>query len=84
MPSVNWRGDVPGNIAGLLDGDAIVAHCEGEHCPAAYARYFQAGASANHRALAFYSKNGFVRIAVRDFRVGDRDYDDTVLAKSLD
>jgi len=37
----------------------------------------------NGRALHFYRKNGFVQIAERRFRVGDRDYDDIVLAKPL-
>lgn len=40
--------------------------------------------AGNQRALAFYAKAGFARIADRRFRVGDRDYDDVVLAKPLD
>lgn len=39
--------------------------------------------AGNARALAFYAKNGFKQIADRRFRVGDRDYDDVVLAKML-
>jgi diamine N-acetyltransferase len=37
----------------------------------------------NARALAFYAKQGFVQIGTRIFQVGDRQYDDVVLAKQL-
>jgi ribosomal protein S18 acetylase RimI-like enzyme len=37
----------------------------------------------NDRAIRFYRKNGFSQIAERRFRVGDRDYEDIVLAKAL-
>jgi len=40
--------------------------------------------AGNRRARAFYSKNGFVQIADRTFRVGGRDYDDVVLARAID
>jgi len=143
-------------FAGILDGDAIVAHCAKEHSASAYRAYAEAGAHAwlaemepggapigfalvgtanlpgarpedlelkriytlsrchglgvgaalmnaaadharhrraarlllgvyagNDRAMAFYKKNGFVRIADRQFQVGDRHYDDVVLAKPL-
>lgn len=145
-------------FAGLLDGDAIVAHCQREHSPEAYAHYLAVGAYAwlaetepggapvgfslvgatalpgsrpdgsdlelkriyalsrfhgsgmgaelmrratslavetgarrlllgvyagNSRAQAFYQKNGFERIADRQFRVGDRDYEDIVFARTL-
>lgn len=145
-------------FAGLLDGSAILEHCQREHSSAAYAGYLAKGAQAwlaeadpgqapigfallgtaelpggaldgtdlelkriyalsrfhgggigaalmqqvtseavrrgaarlllgvyagNVRALAFYAKNGFVQIAGRRFRVGDREYDDVVLAKLL-
>ena len=39
--------------------------------------------SKNARARDFYSKHGFVEIAERQFQVGDRFYDDVVLARSL-
>lgn len=39
--------------------------------------------AGNDRAMAFYAKNGFDRIAQRRFRVGDRDYDDIVFAHAL-
>jgi ribosomal protein S18 acetylase RimI-like enzyme len=146
-------------FAGLLDGGAIVSHCEREHSPAAYRRYLGAGCRAwlveagtggapigfslvgspdlpggladgsdselkriytlsrfhgsgigaglmqqavedaavqgcrrlllgvyagNARGRAFYAKNGFLQVAERRFRVGDRDYDDVVLARPID
>lgn len=37
----------------------------------------------NHRALAFYAKNGFEAIGTRRFDVGGRTYDDVVLALTL-
>jgi ribosomal protein S18 acetylase RimI-like enzyme len=145
-------------FAGVLDGSAIVAHCQREHSAAAYERYLRFGACAwlaeteagrapvgfallstadlpgsdpgggdlelkriyalsrfhgsglgaelmqravacamekqarrlllgvyagNDRALAFYAKSGFTRIAERRFRVGDLEYDDIVLASPL-
>jgi GNAT superfamily N-acetyltransferase len=39
--------------------------------------------AGNDRALAFYAKKGFERIADRRFRVGERDYEDIVFARSL-
>jgi len=146
-------------FAGVLEGEAIVAHCTREHSAAAYRRYLEGGACAwlaeteiggapvgfallgstdlpgsvadgsdlelkriytlsrfhgsgmgaslmsaaveharrqgarrlllgvfagNDRALAFYAKAGFQRIAHRQFRVGDREYDDIVFARALD
>jgi ribosomal protein S18 acetylase RimI-like enzyme len=37
----------------------------------------------NHRAIAFYRRNGFEQVGVRVFRVGVRDYNDVVLAVNL-
>lgn len=145
-------------FAGILDGDAIVAHCTREHSPIAYRRYLETGHlawlveaasgtapvafsllgrtelpgsspdgsdielkriyvfsrfhgagigaalmqqaiehaaqqgcrrlllgvySGNVRARAFYAKKGFVQIADRRFRVGDREYEDVVLARQI-
>jgi ribosomal protein S18 acetylase RimI-like enzyme len=39
--------------------------------------------AGNARAQSFYAKSGFVPIADRRFRVGDRDYADVVMAKPL-
>lgn len=38
----------------------------------------------NHRALAFYAKQGFEQIATRRYDVGGTLYDDVVLARELD
>lgn len=38
----------------------------------------------NHRAIAFYAKQGFEQIATRRFDVGGTLYDDVVLARDLD
>ena len=37
----------------------------------------------NHRAIAFYKRNGFIQVGTRVFHVGDNDYDDVVLARDL-
>ena len=39
--------------------------------------------AANHRAIAFYRKNGFEQIATRKFDIGGMLYDDVVLARPL-
>jgi len=39
--------------------------------------------AGNARALAFYARNGFVRIGERLFQVGDKHYEDHVLARPL-
>jgi len=141
-------------FAGILDGDAIVGHCDAQHSEAAYRAYLAAGARAwlaearpggapigfalvgrpdlaaaregdielkriyslsrfhgsglgaglmkqalaaasghdrlllgvfarNDRALAFYRKQGFADIGVRQFDVGGTLYDDLVLARPL-
>lgn len=36
----------------------------------------------NHRAIAFYAKHGFETIGTRTFRVGDKHYDDLVMARA--
>ena len=38
----------------------------------------------NHRAIAFYTKQGFAQIATRRFDVGGTLYDDVVLARDLE
>ena len=37
----------------------------------------------NHRAIAFYRRNGFATVGTRQFKVGDGVYHDLVMAKSL-
>lgn len=143
-------------FAGILDGEAIVAHCAHEHRPSGYDAYLANGAAAwlgetaagdapvgyamvaapnlpgaeprdlelkriyvlsrfhgsglgralmgaavehatrfgaprlllgvykrNHRALSFYARSGFEPIGERLFQVGDRHYEDLVLARRL-
>ena len=38
----------------------------------------------NHRAIAFYTKQGFRQIATRRFDVGGTLYDDVVLARAIE
>lgn len=39
--------------------------------------------SKNHRAIAFYKRNGFVEVGERYFQVGENTYHDAVLARTL-
>jgi len=146
------------SFAGVIDGGAIVRHCQRQHAVETYRDYFAAGAFAwlaeaapgaapvgfalltrpdlpgidpdggdlelkriyalsrlhgtgagsalmqaaveraeregaprlllgvykgNDRALAFYARKGFTPIGERRFRVGDREYEDLVLARPL-
>jgi len=140
-------------FAGVIDGNALVAHCETQHAPAYLAERLAHGARAwlaeadgapvgyamltapeleaaregdielkkiyllsrfhgtgtaaalfdhalngaaghdrlvlgvkddNHRAIAFYTKQGFAQIATRRFDVGGTLYDDVVLARDLE
>ena len=140
-------------FAGMISGDALVAHCETQHAPAYLAGLLEAGARAwlaeiagapigyallnepeldaasegdielkkiylmsrfhgsgiarslfdsacacargrrrlllgvkddNHRAIAFYTKQGFRQIGTRRFDVGGTLYDDVVLARDLE
>ncbi len=68
-----------GGTGGLLLQHAIA------HATAAGAARLLLGVYAdNHAAQAFYRRKGFVHIADRRFRVGDRDYDDHVMGLALD
>ncbi|HEX8381608.1 MAG TPA: GNAT family N-acetyltransferase [Allosphingosinicella sp.] len=59
-------------------------HCAAELARDKGARRLLLGVYAgNERAIAFYGKNGFKRIADRRFRVGDREYPDIVFALAL-
>jgi ribosomal protein S18 acetylase RimI-like enzyme len=63
-------------------GRALLA-AVAEDVRAAGARRLLLGVYAgNARALAFYARHGFRPVAERQFRVGDRTYDDRVLASS--
>jgi len=37
----------------------------------------------NHRALAFYARNGLSKVGTRQFRLGDNVYDDLVLGRAI-
>ncbi len=39
--------------------------------------------SENHRALAFYAKNGFTQVGTRQFQLGEIVHDDFVLARAI-
>ncbi|MEX0342214.1 MAG: N-acetyltransferase family protein [Erythrobacter sp.] len=140
-------------FSGMIDGDALVAHCDKAHAPAYLGKLLERGAQAwlaeidrapigyalltepeldaardgdvelkkiyllsryhgsgiarrlfeaalggasgyarlllgvkedNHRAIAFYRKQGFTQIATRRFDVGGTLYDDVVLARDIE
>lgn len=55
-----------------------------EHASHRSARRLLLGVYAhNARALAFYARQGFGQIGERKFQVGDKEYDDLVLARKL-
>lgn len=64
-------------------GAALMHKAAGEAAQAGALRLLLGVYADNARALAFYRKQGFARIADRRFRVGNRDYDDVVLARML-
>ena len=37
----------------------------------------------NHRAVAFYKREGYALVGTRQFQVGDRLFDDVIMAKPL-
>ena len=72
-PTTSSAGSGPG---------ALVAGCRR---PTLSARRLLLGVKDdNHRAIAFYTKQGFRQIATRRFDVGGTLYDDVVLARDLD
>lgn len=64
-----------GIAAALMD--AVVAASAGSQ------RLLLGVKADNHRALAYYAKHGFTRIGTRRFTVGEKTYDDFVLARQL-
>lgn len=50
---------------------------------AGFGRVLLGAYGENHRAIAFYRRNGFEQVGTRVFRVGVRDYNDVVLAAGL-
>ena len=70
-------------LHGLGIGAGLM-HLAVDHAKRAGAHRLLLGVYAhNARAIGFYGKSGFTKIADRRFRVGDNEYDDVVLAKSL-
>lgn len=64
-------------------GAALMA-CARDHARAAGAQRLLLGVYGdNHRAVAFYHRQGFAIIGTRRFRVGDRTFDDAVMAAAL-
>ena len=57
----------------------VIDHAE----ESGYRRLLLGVYAGNGRARAFYVKQGFRQIADRRFRVGEREYDDVVLARPL-
>ncbi len=64
-------------------GDAMMEAAVNEALRRGAARLLLGVYAGNARAQAFYRKQGFEQIARRLFRVGDRDYDDIVFARTL-
>lgn len=67
-----------GTGARLMDA-AVQAARQGGH-----SRLLLSVFTKNPNAIAFYARQGFTQAGVRKFRVGSNDYDDLVLARSLD
>jgi ribosomal protein S18 acetylase RimI-like enzyme len=68
-----------GTGAGRMLNQAVDAHAK-----AIGAKHILLGTyEANHRAIAFYKREGYGKIGERQFQVGDRLFDDIVMAKTL-
>lgn len=68
-----------GTGVGLRLMQRVVEHAEAH----GHRRLLLGVYGGNDRARAFYAKNNFTQIAERRFQVGDREYDDVVLARQL-
>jgi GNAT superfamily N-acetyltransferase len=64
-------------------GGALMQHAAEEAIRRGARRLLLGVYAGNARALAFYAKQGFEPVARRQFQVGERYYDDIVLAKVL-
>lgn len=64
-------------------GPRLLAAAEARARADGFSRLLLGAYGENHRAIAFYRKNGFEQVGTRKFRVGVNDYDDVVLAKGL-
>lgn len=68
-----------GSGAGRMLSEAADAHGAALGCD----RMLLGTYKDNHRAIAFYKREGYVQVGTRAFHVGDQVYDDIVMAKSL-
>ncbi|MEO0550102.1 MAG: GNAT family N-acetyltransferase [Pseudomonadota bacterium] len=68
-----------GSGAGKQLNDLVDAHAAALDCP----RILLGTYHENHRAVAFYKREGYGLVGTRQFQVGDQLFDDVVMAKSL-
>jgi len=68
-----------GSGAGKRLNDAVTKHAIALTAPRLLLGTYQ----ENHRAVAFYKREGFEQIGARKFKVGDQLFDDIVMAKAL-
>ncbi len=67
-----------GTGAGKALNHLIDAHGQSLNCP----RILLGTYEENHRAVAFYKREGYVQVGTRQFNVGSEVYDDIVMAKT--
>ncbi len=68
-----------GTGAGKQLNALSVSHARGLNAP----RLLLGTYEGNHRAVAFYKREGFVQIGTRQFQVGNELYDDIIMAMTL-
>ncbi|MEM9054767.1 MAG: GNAT family N-acetyltransferase, partial [Pseudomonadota bacterium] len=68
-----------GTGAGKQLNDAATAHALSLKAP----RFLLGTYEENQRAIAFYIREGFAQVGTRQFKVGDKLFDDIVMAKPL-
>ena len=68
-----------GSGAGKQLGALAIKHARALNAP----RLLVGVYGENHRAVAFYRREGFAEIGTRQFQVGDELYDDIIMAKTL-
>ena len=68
-----------GTGAGKVLNQRVIDHAHTLGCP----RIFLGTYEENHRAVAFYKREGYVQVGIRQFQVGDELYDDIVMAKTF-
>lgn len=68
-----------GTGAGKELNRLVDLHGQSLNCPKIYLGTYE----ENHRAVAFYKREGYVQVGTRQFQVGAEVYDDIVMAKPL-